>query len=134
MEWSQNYQNYQGYQDYQGYQGDSFRPLHQQRNFQQEMTSNNYQWSNERGMPKKASGTYDVDSITMLTEKVESLVKMLSNMSNLNSLSNPTLNDDFCGGVHMNANCINVEQAQFITNFNSHPQQSNPYSNTYNNE
>ena len=75
------------------------------------MASNNYQWSNERGMPKKASGTYDVDDITMLTKKVDSLVKMLGNMGNMNSLSNPTLNRDFCGGVHMNVNCINVVQS-----------------------
>ena len=98
------------------------------------MASNNYQWSNERVMPKKVSGAYDVDSITMLTAKVDSLVKILENMGNLNSISNPTLNCDFCGGAHMNVNCINVEQAQFITNFNKQPQQSNPYSNTYNNK
>ena len=110
MEWYQDYQGYQNYQDYQGYQGNSFRPLPQQRRFQQAMASNNYQWSNERGMPKNASGTHDVDDITILTAKVESLVKMLDNMGNLNSLSTPTMNCDFCGGAHMNTNCINVEQ------------------------
>ena len=70
----------------------------------EEMTSNNYQWSNDRGMPmpKKASGTYDVDGITMLNAKVDSLVKMMGNMGQLNSISNPTLTCDFCGGAHMN--------------------------------
>ena len=86
MKWSQGYQDYQeyqgyeGYQDYQeykGYQGNNFRSLNQQRRFQQEMTSNIYQWSNERGMPKKSSATHDVDHITILTAKVDSLLKML---------------------------------------------------------
>ena len=85
------------------------------------MAYNNYQWSNERGMPKNASGMYDENRITMLTTKVASLVKMLGNMGNLNFVSNPILNGDFCGGAHMNANCINVEQAQFMTNFNRQP-------------
>ena len=75
------------------------------------MASNNYQWSNERGMPKNASGTYNVDDITRLTAKVDLFVKMLGNMGNLNYVSNPTLNGNFCGGAHMNANCINIEQA-----------------------
>ena len=99
------------------------------------MGSNSYQWSNERGMPNNTSGTYDEDSISMLTEQVASLVKMMSNMGRqLNSISNPILTCEFCGGAHINANCINIEQAQFMTNFNRQPQQSNPYFNTYNNE
>ena len=53
-------------------------------------------------------------------------------MGNLNYVSNPTLNCDYCGGAHMNDNCTNVEQAQFMTNFNRQQQQSNPFSNTYN--
>ncbi|XP_038981145.1 uncharacterized protein LOC120110395 [Phoenix dactylifera] len=39
----------------------------------EEMASNNYQWSNERGMPKKVPGMYDVDGINMLNAKVDSL-------------------------------------------------------------
>ncbi|XP_052172253.1 uncharacterized protein LOC127788182 [Diospyros lotus] len=42
----------------------------------EEMASNNYQWSTERGMPKKASGMYEVDGINMLNAKVDNLVKM----------------------------------------------------------
>ena len=66
----------------------------------------------------------------MLTAKVDSLVKILDNMGSLNFISNPTLNCDFCGGAHMNANCTNIEQAQFMANFNRRSQQNNPYSNT----
>ena len=83
-------------------------------------------------MPKKASGTYDVDGITMFNAKLDSLVKILGSMGTSNSVSNPTLNCDFCGGAHMNDNCTNVEQAQYMANFNRKPHQSNPYSNTYN--
>ena len=57
---------------------------------------------------------------------------MMDNMGQLNSISNPTLTCDFCGGSHMNDNCTNIEQAQYMGNFNRQPQQSNPYSNTYN--
>ena len=83
------------------------------------MASNNYQWSNERDMPNNTSATYDEDRITMLTEQVASLVKMMGNMGRqLNSISNPTLTCDFCEGAHMNVDCINIEQAQFMINFN----------------
>ena len=47
-------------------------------------------------MPTNASGTYDEDCLTMLTAKLDSIVKMLGNMGNLNYVSNPTLNCDFC--------------------------------------
>ncbi|XP_038973113.1 uncharacterized protein LOC120105094 [Phoenix dactylifera] len=47
----------------------------------EEMASNNYQWSNERGMPKKVPGMYDVDGINMLNAKVDSLVKMFGSSS-----------------------------------------------------
>ena len=127
MEWyqgSQNYQDYQGYQDYQNYQeyqGNSFRHLPIKKKFQQEMASNNYQWSNKRGLPKKASSTHNVDSITMLTEQVASLVKMMGNMGQLNSISNPILTCDFGRGSYMNNNCSNIEQAQYMGNFNRQP-------------
>ena len=83
-------------------------------------------------MQKKVSRTHNVDSITMLTTQVELLVKMMGNMGQLNSNSNPTFTSDFCGGSYMNDNCTNIEQAQYMGNFNMQPQQSNPYSNTYN--
>ena len=52
----------------------------------------------------------------------------------LNSISNPALTCNFCGGSHMNDNCTNIEQVQYMDNFNRQPQQSNLYSNPYNNE
>ncbi|KAF5458672.1 hypothetical protein F2P56_022685 [Juglans regia] len=48
------------------------------------MASNNYQWFNERCMPKKVPGMYDVDGINMLSAKVDSLVEHAQFVSNFN--------------------------------------------------
>ncbi|XP_038978816.1 uncharacterized protein LOC120109139 [Phoenix dactylifera] len=95
----------------------------------EEMASNNYQWSNERGMPKKVPGMYDVDGINMLNAKVDSLVKIFGKLGNVNSISSPVLSCDCCGGAHMSSDCM---QVQFVSNYNRQQQQNNPYSNTYN--
>lgn len=65
----------------------------------EEMASNNYQWSNERGMPKKVPGMYDVDDINMLNAKVDSLIKMFDKLGNMNFISSPVLSCDCCGGT-----------------------------------
>ncbi|XP_038976409.1 uncharacterized protein LOC113461320 [Phoenix dactylifera] len=95
----------------------------------EEMASNNYQWSNERCMPKKVPGMYDVDGINMLNAKVDSLVKMFGKLGNVNSVSSPVLSCDCCGGAHMSSDYM---QVQFVSNYNRQQQQNNPYSNTYN--
>ncbi|KMT17457.1 hypothetical protein BVRB_2g037950 [Beta vulgaris subsp. vulgaris] len=51
-------------------------------------------------------------------------------MSNVNSMST-TMPCNLCGGAHLTTECANVEQAQYVSNFNKHPQ-NDPYSNTYN--
>ncbi|XP_038976653.1 uncharacterized protein LOC120107448 [Phoenix dactylifera] len=94
----------------------------------EEIVSNNYQWSSERGMPKKVPGMYDVDGINMLNAKVDSLVKMFGKLGNVNSISSPVLSCDCCGGAHMSSDCM---QVQFVSNYNRQQQQNNPYSNTY---
>ena len=53
----------------------------------EEMASNNYQWSTERGMPKKASGMYEVDGINMLNAKVDNLVKMFGKLGSVNAIN-----------------------------------------------
>ncbi|XP_038973879.1 uncharacterized protein LOC120105457 [Phoenix dactylifera] len=62
----------------------------------EEMASNNYQWSNERCMPKKVSGMYDVDGINMLNAKVDSLVKMFGSNSRTTLIPTHTTQD---GGI-----------------------------------
>ena len=39
----------------------------------EETTSNNYNWSSERDTPKKSSGTYEVDAVTLLASRVDAL-------------------------------------------------------------
>lgn len=96
------------------------------------MASNNYQWSNDRGMPKRTPGVYDVDGMNMLNAKVDNLVKLFGKLGNVNSVSDfsPVLSCDLCGGTHNSSDCMQTEQAQFVGNFNR--QQNNPYSQTYN--
>ena len=94
------------------------------------MATNNYQWSNERGMPKRSPGMYELDGINMLNAKVDSLVKMFGDLRTANVISKPVLSCDWCAGAHMSSDCQQVEQAQFVSNLNK--QQNNPYSNNYN--
>ena len=71
----------------------------------EEMASDNYQWLNERGMPKRAPGIYDVDSINMLNAKFDSLLKIFGKLGTANVVSNPILSCDWCGGAHMSFDC-----------------------------
>lgn len=82
-----------------------------------EMTFNNYQLSNKRGMSKKVPCMYDVDGINILNAKVDSLVKMLGKLGNMNSISIPVLSCDCYGRAHMSFDSIQVEQTQFASNF-----------------
>ncbi|XP_010667902.1 uncharacterized protein LOC104884899 [Beta vulgaris subsp. vulgaris] len=94
------------------------------------MASNNYHWSNNRNKPKNNAGMYEVEGINMFNAKVDSLVNLFTKMNNVNSVST-TMPCNLCGGAHLTNECINVEQAQYISNFSMHPQ-NDPYCNTYN--
>ncbi|XP_027171773.1 uncharacterized protein LOC113771386 [Coffea eugenioides] len=69
----------------------------------EKMAANNYQWANERGNTKRTAGMLEVDTLNMLSAKMDNVVKMLNSS----------------------------EQVQYLNNYN-HPPQNNPYSNTYN--
>ena len=71
----------------------------------EKMATNNYQWSNERGMPRRTPGMYELDGINMLNDKVDNLVKMFGNFGIANIISNPVLSCDWCGGAHMSSDC-----------------------------
>lgn len=66
------------------------------------MASNNYQWSNDRGMPKRTPGVYDVDGMNMLNAKVDNLVRLFGTLGNVNSVSNfsHVLSCVLCGVTH----------------------------------
>uniref|UniRef100_A0A803MLI4 Uncharacterized protein n=1 Tax=Chenopodium quinoa TaxID=63459 RepID=A0A803MLI4_CHEQI len=84
----------------------------------------------ERSVAKKSTGMYDVDGINMLNAKVDNLTKIFSKMSNVSLISSPDLSCDNCGGAHASSDCLNFEQAQYVSNYNR--SQNDPYSNTYN--
>ena len=90
----------------------------------EKIATNNYQWSNKRGMPRRMPGMYELDGINMLNAKVDSLIKIFDNYSTANTV----LSCDWYGGAHLSFDCQQVDQAQIISN----GQQSNFYSNNYN--
>ena len=50
-------------------------------NLIEEMTPNNYQWSNECGQPKRVGGKYDVDALTLLTAKMDATTQKLDRLN-----------------------------------------------------
>uniref|UniRef100_A0A803MBH3 Uncharacterized protein n=1 Tax=Chenopodium quinoa TaxID=63459 RepID=A0A803MBH3_CHEQI len=84
----------------------------------------------ERSVAKKSTGMYDVDGINMLNAKVDNLTKIFSKMSNVSLISSLDLSCDNCGGAHASSDCLNFEQAQYVSNYNR--SQNDPYPNTYN--
>jgi len=46
-------------------------------NFIEEMTLNNYQYSNERSQPKRVGGKLELDAIFMLSTKVDAMSQRL---------------------------------------------------------
>jgi len=54
-----------------------------------EMALNNYQWSNERSQPKRVGGKLELDTIYMLSAKVDAVSQRLERL-NVNSISSST--------------------------------------------
>uniref|UniRef100_A0A803MQQ6 Uncharacterized protein n=1 Tax=Chenopodium quinoa TaxID=63459 RepID=A0A803MQQ6_CHEQI len=96
----------------------------------EELAFNNYGCSSERSVAKKSTGMYDVDGTNMLNAKVDNLTKIFGKMSNVSLISSPDLSSDNCGGAHASNDCLNFEQAQYVSNYNR--SQNDPYSNAYN--
>ena len=67
----------------------------------------------------------------MLSAKIDTLTNMFGKLNTANAMANVALYCENCGGSHNSAECMQVENAQFVSNFNR-PQQANPFSNTYN--
>jgi len=68
---------------------------------------NNFQWSNERGQPKRVGGKYDIDALTLLTAKMDAMTQKLDklNVHAVNSCS-PSPLCDKCGSLdHVSENC-----------------------------
>ena len=54
-------------------------------NLIEEMTFNNYQWSNERSQPKRVGSKLELDAISMLSAKIDVMSQRLEQL-NINSL------------------------------------------------
>lgn len=61
---------------------------------------------------------YDVDGINMLNAKVDSMVKMFGTVGSMNYVSSSVLSCDCYEEAHMSYDCVQVEQAKFVSNFN----------------
>ena len=47
----------------------------------EKIASNNYKWHGERNQPRKAAGVYEIDSLSMVTAKLDSLTKKLERLN-----------------------------------------------------
>jgi len=108
-------------------------------NLIEEMALNNYQWSTERGQPKRVGGKLEVDALTLLSGKVDAMTQRMDrmNVNVVNSSAPPPC--EICGSVdHLTLNCQvgspfaqDANEVNYINNFNPRPT-NDPYSNTYN--
>ena len=76
-------------------------------NLAEEMTINNYQWSNKRTQPKRVGGKLELDAIFILSAKVDAMSQKLEHL-NVSSPSSSTLSPscELCGSVdHLTVNC-----------------------------
>jgi len=107
----------------------------------EEMPLNNYQWSNEKNPSKKSRGKFDVDSLTLLTAKMDAMTQRLEclNFNVVNAYA-PSLPCDCCRSFdHVTLSCqvgslfakSFSDQVADVRNFQPRLNHD-PYSNTYN--
>jgi len=67
-------------------------------NLIEQMTLNNYQWSNECGQPKRVGGKFNFDGFTLLTVEMDVMTQRLDrlNVNVVNSCA-PSVTCDRCG-------------------------------------
>ena len=96
------------------------------------MVDNNYQWVNERGNTKNHACMNELDTLNMLSAKMDNVVKMQNRQGEVGPTSNSNVaRCTLCGENHESTNCVTIAQEQYVNNFNW-LNQKNPYSNTYN--
>ncbi|XP_027181977.1 uncharacterized protein LOC113780369 [Coffea eugenioides] len=82
----------------------------------EEMAANNYQWANERGNTRRTASMLEVDTLNMLSAKMDNVVKMLNR--HIGSSSNQGVVVACCatcGGDHDDSMCSSSEQIQYLT-------------------
>jgi len=108
-------------------------------NLIQEMALNNFQWSTERGQPKRVGGKLEVDALTLLSAKVDAMTQWLDRMNvNVVNSSAPPPCEIYGSLHHLTLNCQvgspcakDTNEVNYVNNFNPRPT-NDPYSNTYN--
>ena len=72
----------------------------------EEIALNNFQWSTERGQPKRVGGKLEVDAVTLLSTKIDAMTQRLDQM-NVNAVnSNASFPYQIYGSVeHVTLNC-----------------------------
>ena len=105
----------------------------------EKMATNNYQWHGERNQPWKAVGAYEIDSLSMVNAKLDTLTKKLERLNFTRHPSHVLYCEIYRAG-HATIECQNtdpysqdcsIEQLNVLNNYNGRPQ-GNPYSKTYN--
>ena len=101
----------------------------------EEMANTQSLWSNARAIPNKV-GSIEVESLTMLNAKLDSLSKRIDKMS-INAVSTSSLSSfcELCQGRHPTFEChltqnLSMENVNYVNNFKG--QQNQVYGNTYN--
>ena len=100
----------------------------------EEMAANNYQWANERSNPRRQAGMIEIDIINMLSAQMSNMMKVLNTQVGCGPSSSSNMHIaccSICEGEHDTNKYVDLEQAQFVNNYNRNVQ-NNPYLNTYN--
>jgi len=109
-------------------------------NLIEEMTLNNYQWSSERGQPKRVGDKYDIDALTLLIVKMDAMTQRLDKLD-VNAVNScaPSPYCDKCSSLdHVIENCKvgnplappPVKHVAYVNNSQPRPS-DDPYSNVY---
>ena len=76
----------------------------------------------------------ETNAINMLSAQMNNMMQMLRRQTGCgpsSSINASVACCSICGGEHDPNKCVDVEQAQFVNNYDRNDQ-NNPYSNTYN--
>jgi len=100
----------------------------------EDIASNNYHWSSERAVPKKSSGRYEVDAVTLLASRVDVLAQRLDRVGTPNPVRVHAICETCGVQVHTLVDCYNgssiIEHANAMHKFNPTPQE-NSYPNAH---
>ena len=106
----------------------------------EEMASNNYHWASERATLKRGGGRHEVDAVTFLASRVDTLAQRLDQVATPSTtFAGPSMGTyahcETCGVQgHTFVECYNappsIEHVNAFHNYNP-PPQNNPHPTTY---